>query len=283
MRNTLGAHVTGEPVDFYRDMLAARWLILELGRDWLNAKADRRTMSSAQVKEDVVHDFACFALTKGVRSARAAAVLVDGGFYEDALVATRTAYECYLHVAFILAQPSRVDDLVSARLGAYSGAYDIPLTKNGKRKWQTVIDPESGRTFSNGIPIPELAMGTNYPQDRGVHQQLYAFLSEHAHVHMVALGSYVTVDYERFVCEPSPSNPYSANLMLSYVAWLLVSELAASGEVDPFDPDEEAELDILRDALHEALEVEVDDPLSGLPEAMRLRLDRGWSASSEGA
>jgi len=73
-----------EAMEVYRGLLAARWLVLELGRDWLDAHADRRTEQASQRPADVVHDFVCFSLTKGVRSARAAALLMGEGYFENA-------------------------------------------------------------------------------------------------------------------------------------------------------------------------------------------------------
>jgi len=135
------------------------------------------------------------------------------------------------------------------------------------------MDPETGIGYSHGIPIPELVLGTRHAEDVSVHGPMYAFLSEYAHVHMIVLGSYVTKGYERFVCEPSSSNPYSANLFVSYVSWLLVSELVTSGEVLPVDAEELECLVMLGEALESALDgLDADDPLLGLPEAMCCRL-----------
>ena len=41
-----------------------------------------------------------FALTKATRSMKAARILYDNGYYEDAIILTRTAYEAYLYAAF---------------------------------------------------------------------------------------------------------------------------------------------------------------------------------------
>lgn len=174
--------------------------------------------------ETVLHDFQWFAVCKATRSLDAADRLITMSLGEDALVVLRTVYEAYLHLSFISANPHRVNDLVAAKVGMYAGLYAHPKSKKGRVVWNQVVNPETGQPSPHGVAIPELVSAGRHPLDRPLHDTLYAFLSEHAHVHMIAIGAYRTPEAKRLFATPGPASIYSAVLMIAYLSWLIGSE-----------------------------------------------------------
>lgn len=87
---------------------------------------------------EIRHDFIFFCFTKGTKSLEAIDILLTAGYTEDAKILARSAYECYLNGSFIIAFPEKIDLVVAAKVGAYAGYYEHPLSKKAKksiRKW----------------------------------------------------------------------------------------------------------------------------------------------------
>ena len=79
---------------------------------------------------EVVHDFIYFCITKATRSLSALDLLLTNCFFEDAKILARSVYECYLNAAFANENPSRINELVSAKVGIYAGYYQHPKSKS---------------------------------------------------------------------------------------------------------------------------------------------------------
>ena len=172
-----------------------------------------------------------FALTKATRSMKAARILYDNGYYEDAIILTRTAYEAYLYAAFAYNLDNEDNevawDLVRTPASIALGVFD--------RKANIVKNLKTGeeRSFRK-LTIADLAKRTNNGiLDNIVHKHLYVFLCENSHINMVALGNYRVEDPSiDFKYQPN-HNEYPAVLfVLTYVALLFLGEIVRFEDLD---------------------------------------------------
>jgi hypothetical protein len=181
-----------------------------------------RALSEAEV----VHDFIYFCLTKAARSLCAADQLLTSGFFEDAKILARSIYECYLNGAFARVNPSRIDELVDAKVGIYAGDYQHPKSNKGVTLQHKMIHPQTQEVVPYGISFVELSAKTGIPTDEAVHNKLYGFLSEFSHVHMIASGSYRVKTDSIYDPAPAPYGIYHTIFLCTYCSWLM-AHLAA--------------------------------------------------------
>lgn len=172
--------------------------------------------------DEVVHDFVYFCITKATRSLRAIDILLTAGQFEDAKVLARSVYECYLNGAFARTNPSRIDELVSAKVGIYAGYYQHPKSAKGSLQHHVMLHPETGQVIPYGVSLAEMARGTGQTSDAGYHDLFYSFLSEFAHVHMIASGSYRKNNDTAYNHEPASNGLYHSIFMCCLCGWLIV-------------------------------------------------------------
>lgn len=171
---------------------------------------------------EVVHDFVYFCITKATRSLRAIDLLLTASQFEDAKVLARSVYECYLNGAFAQANPSRVNELVSAKVGIYAGYFQHPKSAKGSVLHHKMLHPKTGEVVPYGVSLGEMSARTGQPSDASYHDVFYSFLSEFSHVHMIASGSYRKNNETEYNHEPSPNGLYHSVFMCSFCSWLIV-------------------------------------------------------------
>src|SRR5687767_11875300 len=115
---------------------ARRWL--RRTSNGMCAVVDRHAIAQAIVhdtyREDyVTNDFFYYCITKSAKSLLAINHLLEKGLGEDAQILLRSAYENYLAISFLSANPERLDDLVDRKVGIFTGRYDHPLNSKGKK------------------------------------------------------------------------------------------------------------------------------------------------------
>ncbi|EKO3834087.1 carboxylesterase family protein [Vibrio harveyi] len=187
-------------------------------------------------RDNILHDYVYFCISKATRSMIAANILQTEGMNEDVKIITRAAYECYLNGMYACNVLEDLDKLVRAKIGVYMGHYEHPLSKKGKMQWNKIIDPETGKEFEYTLSISHMSQNTGVKLDGDVHKQLYSFLSEFVHVHMIAAGSY------RDPCNTNyrPINNYKGLFTITiqvYVTVLILDLLDRHTEVDEEDLD----------------------------------------------
>jgi len=174
-----------------------------------------------KLQDEVVHDFIFFCFTKGTKSLMAIDSLLTEAYIEDAKILARSAYESYLNGAYILEHPENVNFLVAAKVGTYFGHYKHPVSKKGKKIVSKMILPSTKEIVDIKVTLKMMAEGTYNKNDANVHENLYSFFSEFAHIHMMASGSYRTGDNARYTTETSTDGIYATLFLCLYIAWLL--------------------------------------------------------------
>jgi hypothetical protein len=103
-----------------------------------------------------VGDFFHYCLAKGSKHIRAAIVLVDHGFPEDAIVLSRAAYECYVSAAYAEAPGVQaIHDLVYNTVGLDAGVVEYARTKTGGLDFRRLVGWTFRAISSARVGVPE--------------------------------------------------------------------------------------------------------------------------------
>lgn len=164
--------------DFERSIVFFRCIVRDHGI--------ARNIKSRQ-KGHSFHDFMLFCATKTLKSLGAIELLVKEGYGEDALSLARSVYESYLHVAYLIGHPEKINDFVAGRVRRSAGLCTRTKLRDGK--W-VFVDKTTGDQFEE-IKIADLARGTLFAEDNQIHPTLYGFLCEFAHLNIMSLTSYL--------------------------------------------------------------------------------------------
>lgn len=172
-------------------------------------------------QSDLIHDYVFFCYTKGTRSLIASDILLTEGFFEDVKVVLRSSYECYLNAGFAYHNPNKINDLIGLRVGEYFGRYLHPVDKRGRIIRKQIIHPVTEEIIDFNISVAKMASGTGNEWDAKVHSDLYSFLSEFTHVHIIASGSYRNNAEDWYSVEPDISSAYYTMALSTYISWLV--------------------------------------------------------------
>jgi hypothetical protein len=186
-----------------------------------------KTNKMTKTDESLIHDFLYFCLTKSTRTLNASYILIKENFFEDVFTLIRSAYETYLHISYIQKNPDDIRKIINSKLGVYFEIFQHPTTKNGKQLKHKAIDPESGKEYSLNISLQELSKNTMYSSDVKIYPKFYAYLSEYAHVHMIAVGSYQSQKTLKFLVNSSAETKlFQVTLMTLFTNWLILDSLS---------------------------------------------------------
>ncbi|MEY2489844.1 MAG: hypothetical protein QOC70_1786 [Verrucomicrobiota bacterium] len=163
-------------------------------------------------------DYLLLCLTKAAKSLHSVSVLIGLPYQhgEDALVLTRAAYECYIQISYLLADPDRTDSLVAGRVGVSAGRLIRHRSK--------IIDRETRTEIATVVGVTQMAAQTRWPEDQDVHRFLYPFLCSYAHMHIATLDAYR--DGYRLTIQ-SPNKIFQAGLYAFYCGCLILNEFLA--------------------------------------------------------
>lgn len=218
-----------------------------------------------------ISDFFHYCIAKGSKHIRAALVLIDHEFPEDAIVLSRAAYECYVSAAYAKAQGIQaIDDLVYNAVGLNAGTVEYARTKTGSWDYRRLVDKESG-TFYNVPPsIERMIRNTGYPADALVHRQYYGFSSEHAHVNMAGSGNYR--EGASYTDRGNRQRP-NAVFLSAYVTVTLLGIAVATADVDKEEKTRiRRELRQATKQIYRILDKHFENPADDFPSAVRVRL-----------
>lgn len=177
---------------------AALEVQLQALRQWLELRGRVYASDGNYSEENTFFDFIGFCVTKLTKTLGAIVTLLDYHFPEDAAILGRSAYELYLAIGAVSANPQLMDDFVFKPIGKRTGRLRHPVTAAGKPVWRTLLDSETGEEMSSGVSVARLAEATRHPEDARLHPIIYGFLSEHVHTNMLASGAYRTSDQTRY-------------------------------------------------------------------------------------
>lgn len=234
------------------------------------AEAIARDTGSPEV---ALNDFFHYCVAKGSKHIRAALVLVDNEFPEDAIVLSRAAYECYVSAAYAKTHGIKaIDDLVYNPVGLSAGTVQYVQTKTGRLDYRRLVDVRTDECYPARPSVEKMILGTSHPADAVVHRHYYGFSSEHAHVHMAGSGNYR--DGASYTDEGNAQRP-NAVFLTAYATIILVGLAIA---VTDMDKDEKSRIEReLRTAAIRFNDV-LDQQVKGLPaefvQGVRSRLAR---------
>lgn len=86
-----------------------------------------------------------------------------------------------------------------------------------------MVHPVTGEVIDISVTPKFMAENTYNIYDSKVHDDLYSFFSEYAHVHMIASGSYRRDDEKWYTTETDTDSLYYTIFLSLYVAWLLLN------------------------------------------------------------
>lgn len=142
-------------------------------------------------RELLLNDFMHYCIAKSVKHLKASYLLVNSGFGEDSMVLIRSAYESYITLCGAIEAPDMVvDSFVHDKIALKAKRAKYASTKKGKTDHRKIIHKDSGKVSSAPPTIEKVMATVGNPLDQRVHREIYDFLSEHAHVHMMASGNY---------------------------------------------------------------------------------------------
>lgn len=143
-------------------------------------------------------DFYHFCLVKACKSLHAAECLVGNFLQEDSQTVLRTAYEAYLHMAYVRNVPESLNQFLDFKLGLITKDYFHPLNGKGKPQRDKVCNMQTNEIFDYGISIRQMAYGNLIEEDSLVFDKLYRHLSEHVHVNFISSGNYRSKDQKSY-------------------------------------------------------------------------------------
>ncbi|MDZ7962823.1 MAG: DUF5677 domain-containing protein [Aulosira sp. DedQUE10] len=176
-------------------------------------------------QERIVHDYVFYCFTKACKTLMAVSLLLDNKLPEDAMILLRSVYESYLHIVYVLQNPNRIDDFVQKKIGLYVGRFKHPLSKKGDKKFNQVIDSQTGEISTYGIGMSTLVSGSKYQFDKDVHKVMFPFMSEYTHPNMIASGNYREDDI--YYSYWQASNTLQSAFFAVYISTLVLGEALA--------------------------------------------------------
>lgn len=133
-------------------------------------------------------DYVLFCVTKNLKSLRAAILLIEKNFGEDALNLIRSIFENYLHISMCIHHDDFLYD-VKLKIGILTGTHRY--NKKGSDK---VIEIKTGETFrlkyKRGFDL-----ASNHPKhganDSIIFDYLYEYLSSYTHPDLMTISNYI--------------------------------------------------------------------------------------------
>ena len=170
------------------------------------------------------HDFVFFCLAKTLKSLRAIKLLLGDYFGEDGLALSRSVYENYLHISYVLRHPERINNFVALKFGLRSGLYKLDRSKG------CIRDCTTNEIVGEHITVRRMAKESAFAEDLPIYDFLYQYLSDYSHPNMTSIGAYL--DGDRFDVVGETKLPH-ALLYSLFPAVLILRFVGILGELDP--------------------------------------------------
>jgi hypothetical protein len=135
--------------------------------------------------------FALFCATRAAKTLRAIRLLVDTQAGEDTLTLVRSIYEGYLHCVGVLTMPDLLEEVQRAKSGIDAGTHIHPATRNGRPNYRIALSIATGQRLRSDLSMRALAAGSPHDEDLDIYENLYSYLSEFAHPHILAMPYFV--------------------------------------------------------------------------------------------
>ncbi|ACM19360.1 hypothetical protein Geob_0998 [Geotalea daltonii FRC-32] len=130
-------------------------------------------------------DYICFCLTKSHRTLLSIKTLLDNRMSDDAYSLTRSLYENYLHIIYVLKHPSQVHDLVDAVIGLHAGTHEYEKKGKGYNK-KVIVDKKTGQKYMGQISGFTMAESSFVQSDVNFFDVFYQKSSQVLHPNIMA-------------------------------------------------------------------------------------------------
>jgi hypothetical protein len=179
-------------------------------------------------KASTTNDYLFFCITKSFRSLSATKQLINTQHFEDSFVLIRSAFEAYLHASHLLKNPNQIFRFINIKLGAYLNELEHPKTSKGTALKHKVIIPNTNKEIPIDISLKKLSNSTLSINDHEFYEIFYPYLSEYAHMHMIAMGNYADYNKKKFLTKSNWHSKIFETIMFSLiVSWMLLDVLLA--------------------------------------------------------
>lgn len=172
----------------------------------------RNILEQGEKKHDF-HDYLFLSLTKATKTFGSCHILLENLRGEDALILTRSIYECYLSVSFLFAHPEEIYSLVNGKVGLHIGEY--------KKKKNKIVNSESQEEIGSIISVGHMARNTRWTEDVEIHKFIYPYLCSFSHMDILTISQYL--DGSNFTTT-SALRANQARLYSFYFYVLLINE-----------------------------------------------------------
>jgi hypothetical protein len=130
---------------------------------------------------DIEEDFIFFCFTKFTKTMLAIESLISKDLNEDALILTRSNYECFINAKSVIKTSGMIDHLVEYKLGL------VNEKRYKKKSRNQIISKDSEGAFKYISSVWEIAKSAN---EESTYNYVYSFLCEITHLNMLTSGYY---------------------------------------------------------------------------------------------
>ncbi len=134
--------------------------------------------------DDIANDYIYFCFAKFTKTSLAIEKLFNAGFYEDALILTRSNYESYIYAKAVTTDPDLIYQLVDFRLGLI-GEKDFKWKDQRKRLIVSTSDPKEVHYYIDKVWT--IAKTAN---EEFTYRMIYKYLCQISHCDFLTLGYY---------------------------------------------------------------------------------------------
>ncbi|CAM3906750.1 SEC-C domain-containing protein [Cohnella lubricantis] len=137
-------------------------------------------------------DYILYCLTKTLKTLKAIISQLVNMLPEDSLNLLRSIYENYLNIIFIIHKPTKIEDLVGAKIGLENGTHEYARNSKGQINKRVIYDKKTGKEYEGHISNYAMSKTSDYEIDVLIFDLFYDYLSSFTHPNISSLGHYVT-------------------------------------------------------------------------------------------
>nr|WP_285842629.1 DUF5677 domain-containing protein [Ureibacillus chungkukjangi] len=137
---------------------------------------------------DVEEDYIFFCFTKFTKTMLAIQKLIELELFEDALILTRSNYECFIHAKSVVKYNNMIDHLVEYKLGLINEKrYKYVENKKGRIVRNKIVDIANSKEFDFINQIKSIAIKAN---EKITYEYIYPYLCDITHCNLITSAYY---------------------------------------------------------------------------------------------
>lgn len=190
---------------------------------------------------DIEEDYIFYCFTKFTKTLISIQKLIESALFEDALILTRSNYECFIHAKSIIKQNDMINHLVEYKLGLIDEKrYKYALSKKGRVIRDKVIDTLTSEEHTYISQVRSIAIKAN---EDITYEHVYSYLCDITHCNLITSSYYrdgIHYSYE-LVSKEAEFNVLLWNVYFNYKFYNTLIE----AEILEIEELEEMVLDVL--------------------------------------